>query len=136
MTTDHSRPGASNAEFERFFDDNFPAIVNDLLATDPDRGLRRARSAFATAYRFWAKVTSDEEAAALVHAELATQSRRHSSEGPVARARGRLRFDTADLPVERRRVVALGRRRRLVGQAGLAVMGGLAVAAELLIARR
>ncbi|MBI4936377.1 MAG: hypothetical protein HY828_21060 [Actinobacteria bacterium] len=127
---------ASVAQFDQFFDAHFAMIANGLIETDPEDGLRRVRSAFATAYRFWVKVDSDTDAIALIRADLASQSNRPRRGRSVASDLERAHVAPADLDRERGRVVALGRRRRLIGHAGLAVMGGVAVAVELLIAHR
>lgn len=121
--------------FRSFFDDNFVQVARDLLARDADGGLRQARSAFATAYRFWDRVEDDGDPLGWVYADVDRQRVARRRRPAAPRPLDLAAFTPADLAVERQRVTSLGRRRRVIGTTLLTVLVAVVVVAELLIAR-
>jgi hypothetical protein len=121
--------------YRSFFDDNFVHVARDLLARNSDGGLQQARSAFATAYRFWDRIEDDGDPLGWVYADVDRQRRprrhRRAGDRPV----DPLVFAPEHLDEERRRAISVGRRRRVVSTAALSVMAAAFVAVELLIAK-
>ena len=57
--------------FDRFFDENFATIVDDVALNDPSEGVLRTRAGFAAAYRFWSKVEDDGDPVSWVRRVIA-----------------------------------------------------------------
>ena len=120
--------------FDEFFADQYLVFVNEITATDPVAGVRRVRSGFASAYRFWAKVEEDGDPSGWIHRIIdqeeptATQVDEHDRSALAAS------LDVDDLPDERHRIVAIARRQRVVATVVIGVSGLLLVAGELLVA--
>lgn len=122
--------------FDRFFDNHYLEFVNELTEFDPVEGVRRARSGFACAYRFWAKVEEDGDPSGWIHRDIHQQKPtpvRVEEHNRSARVHG---LDIEDLPAERRRIVTLARRQRVVATAVIGASGLVLIAGELLIAHR
>lgn len=90
--------------FDQFFDDHWQPILVELTARHPDDGLRRARRAFATAYRFWGRVEDDGDPIGWISADAERQrpQRARRPANPAAAA-----------VAERRHIVASARRAKL-----------------------
>ena len=126
---------AQLARFDRFFDDQYPAIAADVAATDPTGAVRRTRAGFASAHRFWSTVKDDGDPAGWIRRVIA-EDRRAAGGG---RCLGQLldksaRPPSVDIRAEHRRVVALARRPRAVAGAVIGTWTLLLVAAELFVA--
>ena len=122
--------------FDRFFDENFATIVDDVALNDPAEGVLRTRAGFASAYRFWSKVEDDGDPVSWVRRVIAEDRRatRGRSVGqPVDESRRR---PSVDLRAERRRVVALARRQRAVARVVIGVSALLALGGELFVVHR
>ena len=122
--------------FDRFFDENFAAIVGDVALNDPSGGVLRTRAGFASAYRFWSKVEDDGDPVAWVR-RVITEDRRGArgrSVGQPVDASGRR--PSVDLGAERRRVVALARRQRAVARVVIGLSALVALGGELFVAHR
>jgi hypothetical protein len=122
--------------FDRFFDAHYEAMVADVAASDPAGALRRTRTGFASAYRFWAKVEADGDPVGWVRRVVAEDHpRTRGAAGPGS-------VEEPGTPVivdpgaERHRVVALARRQRVVACLVLGAGALVAVGAELIVAHR
>jgi len=120
--------------FNRFFDDHYQGILAEVTESDPSGAVRRTRSGFASAYRFWSKVEDDGDPVRWVHRVIADDRRhpRHTA--------GRDPVDDPGHPVEasneRRRIVALARRQRAVATVVLGTSALVFIGAELFVAHR
>lgn len=122
--------------FNRFFDDHYPRVLAEVAERDPSGSVRRTRSGFASAYRFWAKVEDDGDPVGWVHRVIADERRnnrhaagRHPVDEPGDRAH-------AEASTERRRIVALARRQRAVATVVLGASALVFIGAELFVAHR
>ena len=122
--------------FDRFFDENFATIVDDVALNDPAEGVLRTRAGFASAYRFWSKVEDDGDPVSWVRRVIAEDRRatRGRSVGQPVDESGRR--PSVDLRAERRRVVALARRQRAVARVVIGVSALLALGGELFVVHR
>jgi hypothetical protein len=122
--------------FNRFFDDHYRAILAEVAERDPSGAVRRTRSGFASAYRFWSKVEDDRDPVGWVRRVIADDRRktRHAAgrdpvDGPGHRA-------SVEAGTERRRIVALARRQRAVARVVIGTSAVVALGAELFVAHR
>jgi hypothetical protein len=127
---------AQLGRFDRFFDENFATIVDDVGLNDPSEGVLRTRAGFASAYRFWSKVEDDGDPVAWVCRVIAEDRRaaRGRSVGRPVDASGHR--PSVDLRSERLRVVALARRQRAVARVVIGTSALLAVGGELFVVHR
>ena len=124
------------ARFDRFFDDHFPGILAEVAESDPSGAVRRTRSGFASAYRFWGKVEDDGDPVGWVHRVIAEDRRntRHAAgRDPVDEPGHRASVEPS---TERRRIVSLARRQRAVARVVIGTSALVALGAELFVARR
>jgi hypothetical protein len=122
--------------FNRFFDDHYPTILAEVAESDPSGAVRRTRSGFASAYRFWSKVEADGDPVGWVHRVIAEDRRnpRHAAgRDPVDEAGDRASVEAS---MERRRIVALARRQRAVARVVLGTSAFVALGAKLFVAHR
>ena len=122
--------------FNRFFDDYYQGILAEVAERDPSGSVRRTRSGFASAYRFWSKVEDDGDPVGWVHRVIAEDRRnpRHAAgrdpvDGPGDRP-------SAEASTERRRIVALARRPRAVATVVIGSSALVFLGAELFVAHR
>ncbi|MBI4884651.1 MAG: hypothetical protein HY826_11435 [Actinobacteria bacterium] len=125
---------AGRAGFDAFFDLHYASVVDSLTEVFDDRTVARdeARSAFASTYQFWKKRDPRDDPLAWTLAEaLAHQRQRtnavHDSKAPTV--------SEFDLRVERRVVLALARRRKVIATVVLGAVAVVLIAAEIFIAR-
>jgi hypothetical protein len=122
--------------FDRFFDTHYQAMVDETADRDPSGAVRRTRAGFASAYRFWGKVEDDGDPAGWIRRVIAED--RH---GPTRRVDPESADEPGtpafvDLRDERRRVVALARRQRVVAGGVLGAGALVWIGAELLVTHR
>lgn len=120
--------------FDRFFDENYLAILAEVAGSDPSVAVRRTRAGFASAYRFWSKVEDDGDPVGWIHRVIADDRR------AATRCRGLEEpLDEPghpDTSEEHRRVVALARRQRAVARVVIGTSALLALGGELVVAHR
>lgn len=132
---------SNSAAFDEFFDRHFVAVVATLsdVHSSPAVGLREARSAFASVYRFWRKIGPRADKLEWVFTDAIGETRAHEEIAKLAAA------DHDDLPTqpqvislsyERRRVMALALRRRTFAAVALGAFVLLMLAAEVFVAGR
>jgi hypothetical protein len=121
---------------DRFFDGHYQAMVAVTADSDPSGALRRTRAGFASAYRFWGKVEDDGDPVGWIRRVIAEDrhntsrsARSESADEPGTPA-------SVDSSTERRRVVALARRQRVVARVVFGAGALVAVGAELFVAHR
>ena len=122
--------------FNRFFDENFAAIVGDVALDDPPRGVLRTRAGFAAAYRFWSKVEDGGDPIGWVRRVIAQDRRAARSRSAGRPVDESDRRPSVDLRAERRRVETLARHQRAVARAVIGLSAFLALGGELLMVRR
>ena len=122
--------------FNRFFDDHYPAILAEVAESDPSGSVRRTRSGFASAYRFWSKVEDDDDPVGWVHRVIAGDRRnpRHAAGGDRVDEAGDR--PSVEASTERRRVIELAQRQRAVATFVIGASAFVALGAELFVAHR
>ena len=122
--------------FNGFFDDLYQAILAEVAESDPVGAVRRTRSGFASAYRFWSKVEDDGDPVGWVRRVIAEDRRNphHATgRGPVDDPGERASVEAS---TERRRIIALARRQRAVATVVIGTSALVALGAELVVAHR
>lgn len=128
---------AQLARFDSFFNRHYWQIPRAVTEGDPSGALRRTRSGFASAYRFWSKVEADGDPAAWIRRAIAED--RHAAtrdRSSAQRANVPRPHPSIDLDAEHRRVVSLARHQRFVARVVIGTSAFFAVAGELFVANR
>jgi hypothetical protein len=122
--------------FDHFFATHYRAMLDEVATSDPAGAVGRTRAGFASAYRFWGKVEDDGDPLGWVRRVIEEQ-RRGSAPGadPDSTDETATRAEL-DMNAERRRVISLARRQRVVARAVLGAGAIIAIAAELFVAHR
>jgi hypothetical protein len=127
---------AQLARFDCFFNEHYPTILAEVGESDPSGAVRRTRSGFASAYRFWRKVEADGDPVGWIHRVIAEDRR------STRRGAGRKPLDESshqavvDSNAERRRILSLARRQRAAARAVIGTSALVALGAELLVVHR
>ena len=128
---------AQLARFDCFFDEHYRVMLAETAESDPVCAVRRTRSGFASAYRFWAKVEADGDPVGWTR-RVITDDRRAASRHR-AHAEPLDEFGhpaSVDLSSERSHILALARRQRAVARIVIASSALLVLGAEVIVARR
>ena len=125
------------ARFDCFFNENYAAIVSNVAESDPSRAVRRTRSGFASAYRFWGKVEADGDPVGwilrVITEDRRAASRHRAREEPLDECGHEA---SVDLIAEHRHILAMARRQRAVARVVIGTSALLALGGELIVAHR
>ena len=125
------------ARFDCFFNENYAAIVSNVAESDPSRAVRRTRSGFASAYRFWGKVEADGDPVGwilrVITEDRRAASRHRAREEPLDESGHEA---SVDLIAEHRHILAMARRQRAVARVVIGTSALLALGGELIVAHR